>query len=1494
MRLRSLPRLRSSIARRSRCIACITTALLSLVRADAAPAESAVPALKNGSFEQDWRTGWWLYVNPASADAEAVPDRGAPGAGSKSVRIEVRRAGALQHIQFIQGGLVLHKGQRLLVRFRARSRKPDTILRIAVMHDEAPWSARGLSQTVRVQPEWREYVLSCTPNEDDAKARIDFSPGATVWLDDVRIEPAPTGRPMRPARVFTVPGGRKLGSDPANAVDGKPNTAFRTAGYPVLPAYLVLDLGKPAPVVGVSLLATDHERINKLRKFRIEGSADGTTWYVLAEGSASGPVSPSRTHTWDFGLAGYALRYVGLRIENVGNIAHIREFTVETAEADFAAASPAALPRVKDSELIQCLGPAWSEVGYRLSPSEDLPLRFRSIQPLGRPVAATCRLVFGDKDGAVVAERTVTVPPAQTAGAEQTIVVPLPENLPEGFCEVRTTIRTPDGEAAEERWTFFLDKPASVGGLPVLHVAADFDAIDPEGAGALMAGRARRAIEWTRRILPETQVAVVTSKADARESLARRVAALEHLLARGGSALFFGKVEAAFDGFLPVRIDRENPFRKPAAPIAKFATDHPAFQGLTAQDWLPVYAVHCTPKPDARVLAADAAGRPVIVEANRGKGKTVYVAAGPFAELLRRGPEAVGHEMCLRLLYALAGHADAVLRIRAVLQGSGPGAISARNTGRFGWEVLPAGLLTANVQRDLTLRLFGRKDRTVRFGLGPASVLDRKWTITCRNVNWVCKTLDVRAGGEAWQVYLPLGAPALMARGRTAGAVFALPGVSWVAVPGKGRTARILTLADKKDGPPATLPIPTENWLLLGYGKAGEDRADTPVLLILNRKVAQARFLPEDARLVIEFANLADAAAGVLHPWGIGGVPAAEIGRRRAAAALPAGIAERCRNWAHAALAVPVACDETFEFVEEKVRITDRFTWEVLPNDYGIAPLRLAPLPPLVAFAAGHGVPVHLPDRLKEFPLPTKYGPFAAVSEADTVTYDLPMPIGDHLGFVCPPGFEKVRSSLSRHFLLANEVTQHTSGGFLTWTPYVEDLRPYQRSQGRDFAASCIDLYKWLYGFSSILARPMMLDEARTALDARVERHYWRTLNFYQHKAFVRWRTEPFTGNDYLVTFIWPTQWQNGMRFFTDENESSALILYCIWSYAQYYGDWTTVRANWQFIRNLGVYLERVHDWALMASFNREQGSTAGIDMLNSEYPGLIALARMARQVGDAATARKATAMAARTAIPILTRRWFPEYVPSLAAVGAPQWADVRYCFGYRTTGWDGRTSLVHKGIKKDFSIRIGADYYDTSKGTSPEILALYREYAADPTAAYERAVEHERKPAELAPGYVHLFMRRLLGWPREQLLEWLQEADAQYLKRWWPSIHYPNCIAGIIGDASPVFVSRWAPLEYTAGSYDGSSEVVLSFQRSAGSDPVTVRCWTARHVQSVEIDGSATDQWYVDRQSGHLEITTPPGRGPVRIRIRLSPTPLGAVNPYRPPAVPIGPPAAN
>ncbi len=133
----------------------------------------------------------WQIEQHQGARLEAAVEGGA--AAERAVRLRVRQPGAEGwHLQFNQPGLRLEGGRPYTVRFRARA-DAGRALQVNVSQAHAPWGNLGLSATVRVGPEWREFQYVFNAAQTDDNARLSFSQfggeGATVWLADLSFRP---------------------------------------------------------------------------------------------------------------------------------------------------------------------------------------------------------------------------------------------------------------------------------------------------------------------------------------------------------------------------------------------------------------------------------------------------------------------------------------------------------------------------------------------------------------------------------------------------------------------------------------------------------------------------------------------------------------------------------------------------------------------------------------------------------------------------------------------------------------------------------------------------------------------------------------------------------------------------------------------------------------------------------------------------------------------------------------------------------------------------------------------------------------------------------------------------------------------------------------------------------------------------------------------------------------------------------------------------------
>jgi hypothetical protein len=538
------------------------------------------------------------------------------------------------------------------------------------------------------------------------------------------------------------------------------------------------------------------------------------------------------------------------------------------------------------------------------------------------------------------------------------------------------------------------------------------------------------------------------------------------------------------------------------------------------------------------------------------------------------------------------------------------------------------------------------------------------------------------------------------------------------------------------------------------------------------------------------------------------------------------------------------------------VAIADRFRYRTLTDAWGTRPLVLAPLPPVLSLARRDGVPLQVP-KVVDCELATKYGPLEA-AEGESVVYRIPLPPRDHFGVVPVAGRMELSDAIDHYATQGVGSVTTASGGLVSTSPFLEDLRRYMSSGSfPPFAAPCIDLYKWWYCFPTVLGRPAYGAEARARVDAYHREHYRQTLNFYPHKGFIRFRREPWTGIDYTVSFIWPVLVRDGVRYFVDQNESSAVLAYCLDAYARYYGDWTTVRAHWNLCHRLYEYLPRFHDWAWMASSNQEYFSVAGIDMLNSEYPGNLAFAHLARQVGDRDAEAQALVLAAKSLVPTVSRFAMPDYIRSITAEGDP-WRESRYYFSLDVMGLQGATGIDMRG-GPDSIMHLAIGFLDTSKGTGPEIALAYKAWIGRRIEAYERDLAAEEAKRGIPVGWAHLMQRAFLGWPRAELLETARKFHDLYPRWGWQSTKAAHNLAAVCAADTPLFLADWSPAEYVGGSYDPDrGEAMLRFRNHEDGD-ARVRLYSQRAVRRVLRDGKelapGADTWQYDARSGWLTM---------------------------------------
>ncbi|MBO4304353.1 MAG: hypothetical protein J6A21_07195 [Lentisphaeria bacterium] len=343
----------------------------------------------------------------------------------------------------------------------------------------------------------------------------------------------------------------------------------------------------------------------------------------------------------------------------------------------------------------------------------------------------------------------------------------------------------------------------------------------------------------------------------------------------------------------------------------------------------------------------------------------------------------------------------------------------------------------------------------------------------------------------------------------------------------------------------------------------------------------------------------------------------------------------RARFWSRALLAFPKECTDFFHIdeKEQKCRITQKFTYEILTDEWGTLPLRLAPYPP-AAVLSGRG---EFDPNAADLGFPTKYGPFLAV-EGDSSSYTIPlMP-------------DEIRFPLAEEKGKASEILKEGLKEFFDFQEHFPD-------NFRSYAYIGSSLERW--GFAAMLPyfppekyRKLLAEKAGKSLEGacdpestytclltehsylwRMEEHPHKTiLDYYYGPRMLRkemknfyCRREPFTGVKYVICYL-NVGWVRQNRFLTDREISESPVpyyendwglgvsFYTLYTCALASGDFGPVRKHWDALKKMYEYLDLYHDWACMSAGYSERGT---VWCEGANYGAYTAFPRLAKIAGD-------------------------------------------------------------------------------------------------------------------------------------------------------------------------------------------------------------------------------------------------------------------------------------
>ncbi len=1154
----------------------------------------------------------------------------------------------------------------------------------------------------------------------------------------------------------------------------------------------------------------------------------------------------------------------------------------QPAEAQLPKRRPGPPPRrqPRTPAPIEFLGWDYAKLGYTLTPGEEMALLFRNNQKDSARIPVAWKLTTYVGEPLSEGQTELKLEPGGTGQ----VPVPSPPDLKDGAYFVNYSLGDP-GRGGQRRFHFDFRRPVPDEKLN-LNIVALIENMDAEGWTRMMFGSLARYVnvlsDWPSGNQPVDAVLVIAEAIDDDDP---RLARLDEYVKQGGKMLLFGKPAASLAHMLPIELAvlplwQETPHRLQllaGGPWEKFEPDTgPSHYGLRVKA-----------KENATVLAQWDDGTAAVVSGAYGMGRVVFVGASSDQVWQCRGSLEGADELGMRLLYwmtrgddsvaAMLGRAEQIfkeetrakLAIRdRVLAGAAITpprdfvVVSRNNVGRFGWltgegglteNIATSGVVSPAASRTFAFRSGSRWSRDDEASFSFAVAGDSTPRASGVEQNWLAKTIAWRyTNGDTVRSTLSLASPGILWEGDSTSVWLTCRAATHIAYMSP---QGIRIAARDTDIDPADL---AEGWLLAF--RADPDVRDMPQLFVLTRRPDRIQ-LADGIRL--SYGERGFVTLFTSRLWGVRRLAPGETVTW--AKKIPERAVAAARQWSRAFLSYPVACDEIGWVDGDTVNLADRFRFRTFESDWDAEPLALAPLPPVLLLAQRVGSPIQLPRNRIDLDCPTKYGPLAAVP-GDTTLVRITLPPRDHRALIPADG----------RMVLQEQIDGRTAGLHLGQTrapggknegagSLHADLAPYDRSGTMPFnEAPCIDPYKWWYTFNALLARPVYSAPVRERVDRHFRTRYWETLNFYPHKCFVMQKREPWTGVEYLIHFVWPTQTQYGFRNFNDANEASGITAYCFANYARYYGDWATLRANWNHCRRLHEFLPRVNDWACMASGAVEYWQVAGLDMVNSEPWGNLAFAYAAKNAGYPRDELVGLVHGARSLVTAVARFGLKDYLQSITAEGDP-WRDFRGHYWFAENGFQASASKMGS---------IGM--HDTSKGTSHELSLAYKAWAPDAIRAHEEALQ-----AAGQNSLPDLTQRLFLGWEpagirdravnsKPRAMNWTATKDLYDLAL--------ACVAEI-----PLFLSDWAPAEYVRGRYDPERlELNLTF-RSHEGERYKVRIYSRRAPREVTVNGKvlaqSDDAWRYDPGSGWLVIHLD-GADEKHVFVRLG-EPVAPLHPY-------------
>lgn len=570
----------------------------------------------------------------------------------------------------------------------------------------------------------------------------------------------------------------------------------------------------------------------------------------------------------------------------------------------------------------------------------------------------------------------------------------------------------------------------------------------------------------------------------------------------------------------------------------------------------------------------------------------------------------------------------------------------------------------------------------------------------------------------------------------------------------------------------------------------------------------------------------------------------------------PAAVAS-CDLFGRSALAYPQNCREFYRLSQDgrRVEILDSFSYKYFKdNDWGIEPLELAPLPPLLSLMTDKGFDAVLPKGLYELNYPSVYGPFRAV-KGSKVTYSIPVPQAPRV--ILPDNTEAAKPDRE---LLAKRAMANIEG---------MRFRLYDEKTSRSWHS---------------LNFPMLVAAKPWPYLDPVYREYLKGLLAYNIEASSGYRSnrvwrslvEPYSGKKYYYSFSISVEDPGDVGVFGDRGYGVGNHLNQLDYSAALSGNYELLRRMWSdkaplaspeasrdgktlTIDKMLGYVKDVHDWAWMDDGSNDAGDNGPVvDCSQSTFGGHGALLRMAKEVGSPEDVAKASYFLAKGQLSLIGRTAFKDYGHENGLLGVDS-----INVGFRefiTPDSYANSPMLVKTERQEYdgsydSVLCYAfyDMYETYYSYGRYIWNDLRNYEKIRQLYFPNSDTSKGTHAELGTRLVFLLFN---GMPVAKIRAMLDNVNDGAIF-WVRNMRYLETMPLLMTGGSPLVLSSWAPLAAPDFKFEPSTKTARIKLPPVPAD-FKLEGFSSQKPQAVTINGKAAEWTYVP-ETFSFSVKVPP-----------------------------------